>query len=366
MTTIAYFVSSHGFGHATRSSAVMAALESLDPSIHFEIFTLIPPWLFAESLGEPFGYQALKTDVGVAQQTSFAEDLPETVRWLDEFIPFPPSQIDQLASQIQQLNCQLVICDIAPLGIAIAQAAGRPAILIENFTWDWIYEGYLHLEPRLTPHIAYFRELFAAADYRIQTEPLCQPLPKVDLISRPVSRKVVMDAATVRHKLHIPISAKVVMITMGGIPWQAGYQDLITAATKENRLPDDIYFLIAGHDSVQRFDRILMLGRSTEIRHPDLINASDVVIGKAGYSTIAEIYQAGRPFGYIPRQHFRESPFLVDFIVREMQGMAIEESQFRNGSWLGMLPDLLAMPHYHREATNGADEIARFVQTLLS
>ena len=34
-------------------------------------------------------------------------------------------------------------------------------------------------------------------------------------------------------------------------------------------------------------------GRS--VFHPDLVNASDAVIGKAGYNTLAEVFYAGTP-----------------------------------------------------------------------
>ncbi len=52
---IAYFVTPHGYGHASRAAAVMAALLELDASIRFEIFTQVPAWFFESSLGESFG-----------------------------------------------------------------------------------------------------------------------------------------------------------------------------------------------------------------------------------------------------------------------------------------------------------------------
>ena len=48
--TIAYFVSPHGFGHASRAAAVMEALHDLDSSLKFEIFTKEPSGYFCEDL----------------------------------------------------------------------------------------------------------------------------------------------------------------------------------------------------------------------------------------------------------------------------------------------------------------------------
>jgi len=34
----------------------------------------------------------------------------------------------------------LSICEIAPMGILVAKETRVPAILVDNFTWDWIYQ----------------------------------------------------------------------------------------------------------------------------------------------------------------------------------------------------------------------------------
>ena len=106
---IAYFVSPHGYGHAARASAVMAAIYQLDPTAWFEVFTLVPRWFFEDSLPAPFGYHSLLTDVGLAHKTPLAEDLPETLRRLDSLLPFDVAQIGDIAKRIKQLECQLVV-----------------------------------------------------------------------------------------------------------------------------------------------------------------------------------------------------------------------------------------------------------------
>ena len=61
---LAYFVSPHGFGHAARACAVMQAVRTAWPDVVFEVFTLVPEWFFAESLGSGFRHHLLRTDVG--------------------------------------------------------------------------------------------------------------------------------------------------------------------------------------------------------------------------------------------------------------------------------------------------------------
>ena len=140
MTRIAYFITPHGFGHAARSAAIMEAVSKIVPSISFHIFSTVPRWFFDDSLPCRFEYHEFLTDIGLIQKTPFSHDLKETIDALDQFIPFDSALISNTAGLLKQLACRMVICDISPLGIAIAVKAGLPSVLIENFTWDWIYE----------------------------------------------------------------------------------------------------------------------------------------------------------------------------------------------------------------------------------
>src|SRR5262244_2458756 len=220
MTTpvrIAYFVTPHGFGHAARAAAVMVALQDIDPAVQFDIFTQVPRWFFQDSRVQNFRYYHVCTDIVLVQTTALHEDLPATVRRLDTFLPFNPPLVTTLATQLRSASCALVLCDIAPMGIVAARAAGVPSVLIENFTWDWIYQGYVQEEPRLARHIAYLRTIFATADHHIQTTPVCDPCP-ADLTSLPVSRKPQHSPQQTRAHLGIPMLAQAVLLTMGGVP----------------------------------------------------------------------------------------------------------------------------------------------------
>jgi len=355
---IAYFISPHGFGHAARASAVMSSVYGMDPLVHFEIFTTIPSWFF-DSLKSPHSYHPLMTDVGLVQETPLYADLARTVERLNRFIPFEDSEISGLALKIDRLNCELVICDIAPMGIAVAREAGLPSVLVENFTWDWVYQEYIEHHVRLKHHVDYLGRLFSEADYHIQTQPVCSPKP-VDLNALPVSRRARGARDEVRQGLGIPERAKMVLITMGGVP--ENYKSLTRL-----ELPEDLYLVVPGGSNVFRiYDHLITLPHHSKFFHPDLINAADAVVGKVGYSTLAEVYHGGVPFGYIKRAHFRESEILGAYIERHMNGLAIEEESFRTGDWVSNTSRLLEMPRIRRRAPNGAEQVAEFVRNVLN
>ncbi|MCP4253624.1 MAG: hypothetical protein GY775_09475 [Candidatus Scalindua sp.] len=351
--SIAYFISAHGYGHAARACAVMAAMHEYNPTIRFEIFTTIPQWFFKQSISGIFAYHSLLTDIGIVQVTPLCEDLPETLRKLDGFLPYNQSHITNLSKEINKLKCRFIICDISPMGIAVAQKLGIPSVLIENFTWDWVYENYISTDFPAGKFVDYLRQVYSNVDYHIQTEPVCS-YQDADLCTVPISRKVKTTSQQIRQKLSIPVGVRVVMITMGGIPVK--YQFLEQLA-----LRCDIYFIIPGGSQTVQFDNnLVLLPRHSDFFHPDLINACDSVVGKLGYSTLAEIYHSGVPYGYIPRSTFKESEILEAFVINNMNGRIVSESQFQEGSWLSYLHEIVALPVIKRDCPNGAVEVAQF------
>lgn len=358
--SLAFFVSSHGYGHAARAAAVMAGLMTTIPGCRLSIFTRTPNWFFEDSLPGPFEYYAQQTDIGLVQNSPLQEDLPATVKALDHFLPFEADRIDPLAQQLRRAHCRLVLCDISPLGIAVARAAGVPSVLIENFTWDWIYEGYLHLAPGLQPHIAYLKEIFAQVTYHIQTEPVCTYNARASLVTNPVARKSRRPAEQVRSRLGINGTTPAVMVTMGGIPEQFTFLEHLT------HFPQYRFVIPGGSERRKSRANLVLLPHHSEFFHPDLIQAADAVVGKVGYSTLAETYRAGAPFGYIGRPRFRESEKLAHYIQTHMPGLEITNERFENGRWAECLPQLLALPRVTRHEPNGADQIAAYLRQLLA
>jgi len=92
-----------------------------------------------------------------------------------------------------------------------------------------------------------------------------------------------------------------------------------------------------------------------------LMHAADAIIGKAGYSTVAEAYHAGIPFGFVSREKFREAATMARFIKQQMHGIKIAADKFQDGSWLSELSDLLDLPRVNRRDANGARQVAEFI-----
>jgi hypothetical protein len=360
MPSVAYVVSPHGFGHAARACALMGALWRLMPDLRFEVFTTVPKWFFEQSLrrssysaslrgrrGSAFRFHRLVTDVGLVQHTPMEEDLVATLRRVDRLLDPSSGVLDRLSDRFERLDCALVVCDIAPLGIAAAGRLGLPSVLVENFTWDWIYEGYAESCPELLPYAETLRRMSSAVELHIQAEPACRPNATA-LQVPPMSRPPRTAASAVRRRLGIADNEAMVMLTMGGLGWDYRAIDGLIDYPRAR-------FVVPGGASSTRCDGgLILLPFRSSFFHPDLVNASDVVVGKLGYSTVAEAHFGRAAMAFIPRTRFRESAVLGRFVRATMASTEISEASFSSGSWLEDLDRLLGAPKPSEERRNGA------------
>jgi hypothetical protein len=355
MDRVAYVVSSHGFGHAARACAVMAEMCARCSTLHFEVFTEVPNWFFSESLPDCFSYHRFASDVGLVQSSPLVEDLEATGELLDRNRCDDPAMVGKLTSELRTRGCRFVMADISPLGLAAAANAGIPSILVENFTWDWIYLNYPGGPSRLRHHGRTMAEIFASADLRIQTEPVCEPLPMAARVG-PVARSPRLGKETVRAILGVPADEPMIVVSMGGVPWD--YGDFA-----EFDHMDGAWIVVPGGSEgvAHRRGRLLMLPFHSDCYHPDLVAASDLVVSKLGYSTVAEAYLGGTALAYVGRPRFPESPILARWVEEHMVAAEIGEDTLRDGAWLAAANKLLEAPRRKPEESNGAARAAELV-----
>lgn len=350
---IACFISPHGFGHATRVIAVLEALKELHPDCHAHLFTTVSEALFGSLSG--FTYHPESVDIGLVQSSALTVDIPATCTQLDRLLPYPADRLAELADRCA--GCSIILCDIAPLGIAIGRLARIPTVLLESFTWDWIYEPYCQKYPELQRHARFLGDLFRRADYRIQTEPLCREARR-DVVCGPIFRRLRMTSDKIRARLDVR-DRSLILITLGGI------HQRLPELRRFEELPD-LFFVIAGQPQTEQVaENCLLLQRDTDLSHPDLIGAADLVVCKAGYSTIAECCQAGARVIVIGRDDYPESQPLQSYVKRVLAGVSITAELYERGGWLPIARELLSRPKPAPAAENGADRVAAFLSGLL-
>jgi len=348
MPRLALFVSPHGFGHAARSCAVLEALGERVPGLELDIWTTVPEWFFRESLSAPFRYRPLACDVGLVQKSPVEEDLGATVAVLERWWSAAEKlHLREVAAALVADRCDLAVCDIAPLGLVAAREAGVPSVLMENFTWDWIYEPLVAAAPGLAPWVERLRSWFALADLHLQLEPVCHPVAEAILIP-PVARAPRRGRDDVRARLGVGASEVLVLVSLGGVAHRLERLELLAGRP-------GVVFVLPGAAEEERWDRNLrLLPHHSPVHHPDLVAAADLVVGKLGYSTVAEAVAAGSRVLYVPRPGFRESAVLERYLAERLPAEAIDWGELESGKWVARVDTLLARSRQRPSSAPGA------------
>ncbi|KAJ3369037.1 hypothetical protein HDU91_000148 [Kappamyces sp. JEL0680] len=232
----------------------------------------------------------------------------------------------------------LAFIDAPPFPALACQSANVPCVAVTNFTFDGILD-YLYTSPAQKQMAVTFRKAYETCAGLIRL-PGFIPMPAFDgsdpALSPPASRflldtdLVVRPVRTsrdqVRTSLGIPLNAKVLFINFGGMPMDSpkGYMDVA------NLLPDGWLAITIYPVPCEDASRFVQISGPTSYM-PDIINASDVVLGKCGYGICAEIKASNIPLLYICRHGFAEELGLVELIGDLGVEMPVEA--FKSCSW---------------------------------
>src|SRR4249920_1092521 len=149
---IVFYISGHGFGHASRDVEVLNAVLRRRPSVPVTIRSAVPAWFLEASLEQRVALAPLETDPGLAQHDSLRIAETETVLRARRFYDGFDERVAAEAAWLRTVGARLVVADVPPLACAAAARAGIPSIVLGNFTWDWIYRGFDEFE-RVAPGV---------------------------------------------------------------------------------------------------------------------------------------------------------------------------------------------------------------------
>ena len=355
---IACFISSHGYGHATRSLAVIQKLSEL-LKINVSVFGGFPNWFIEENLnGINFKNYEIKTDVGLVQKNPFTHDLDETINQLSNFLRFKDDDIKQIEYLLKKNKPDFILCDISPLGIVLGKKLNIPVCLLENFTWDWIYREYESQGNELSKQILILKNIFESADMHIQTEPICKPKNgsfKVSPIFRPNQKQVI----EVKAEIGIKNFKNIILVTTGGISQNYTFLNEIKNDKR------NFYILAGDFKNENAQENFILLPHNNRFYFPDLVNIADVVVGKVGYGTVAEAWGFNKPLIGIYRKDFKESAPMRKFVNQNLSGFEIKYQSFEDGSWIKKIDRFTKKLKFKKSLCNfeenGRNEVAKII-----
>lgn len=366
--TLVFYISGHGFGHASRQIEVINALRAQRSAVRIVVRSAAARWLFDLTAQPPIEIHPVECDTGIAQIDSLRLDAAASIRRAAAFHRDLDARARAEAAALRELDAALVVADVPPLACAAAAEAGVPAIVIANFTWDWIYEGYpdeLAEAPGLVPRL---RDAYrtATAAWRLPLWGGFEPFRRV--IDLPfIARHARRERSDTRRRYGLPLDRPLLLVSFGGYGL-----DRLDLSAVARELPVGVVVMgelgkswtAASGDGLYYVDEDRLYADG--FRYEDLVAAVDIVLTKPGYGIVAECIANGAAMLYTSRGRFREYDVFVAEMARYLQCRFIDQQDLFAGRWRHAIEPLLASPPPpERAATNGADIAAAWLLDLL-
>ena len=354
--TLYVAITNHGFGHSTRSSAVIDAIQRQCPDLNIIVASTAPKWLLDSYISGNYLYHARSFDIGVIQSDSVTMDPQATLVKLQHIRDQQDEIIAEEAKFLRQNNVDLVLADIPPLATKIAHAAGVPCWMIGNFGWDFIYRDWQDdFGQEFAPIIQWIEDCFGECDrlFRLPFHEAMASFPKIEDVG--------LTGGIPRHSIdHLrqvfditaPVE-KTALITFGGL----GLDDVPYSNLCDR---SDWQFLTFDHQPPSNLPNLLKITDRT-YRPVDMMPLCGQIISKPGYSTFAEACLVGVPLKTVERQGFAEAPILLEGIQRYAHHYILSLEDVYAGNWEFL--DQPCHPPLSQEtlAKDGNDAIAQAV-----
>jgi hypothetical protein len=341
---LVWYVSSHGFGHASRDVEIINAIRRQQPDCRIVLRTEVAPWLLRASAHSPVDVQHAAVDTGVAQVDGLTIDDRRTAIEADGFYATFEARVDAEARVVSALGAAVVVGDIPPLAFAAAQRAGVTSIAVGNFTWDWIYEGmpsFDVLAPRVLPRI---RDAYAKASLALRLpfhggfQPMLGVMRDLPLVARASAR----GRLDVRRTLGLAADTPIVLPSFGGAGLRLPYASIAAGCgctllvTDEHARPADATVRLR----VVREQERTALG----LQYEDLVAAADIVVSKPGYGIVSECLANHTALLFTSRAHFAEQDVFLREMPRVLRCAYLEPERLITGEWQEAIRGLLNQP----------------------
>ncbi|MEB3234225.1 MAG: hypothetical protein VKM98_02255 [Cyanobacteriota bacterium] len=319
-------ISAHGFGHGSRSAAVLAALADRHPDWRLVLSTALPrPFLQLAMGAVPFEHRPCQWDVGVKQADALGSDPAATLNALEALHRSLDTQIAQEAQWLQAQNEPIVVLgDVPPAAAALAARLGAPLVWLASFGWEAIYAP---MGPAFAPWAERALAAYRQGQLLIRC-PLAMPidwgLPEV-AVGLTASQPRLQGGALerVRSRLRLPDERqRCVLISFGGM-------GLDLAAAPLQRWPQHVFIgpdqAMAAHPN----GRVLPEG----LRPLDLMPLCSRLITKPGYSSFCEALSQDLGIHLVARDGFAEAAVLQNDLKNHGWHRLLSREAFMAGAW---------------------------------
>lgn len=308
---IAFYISDHGFGHASRNIPIIRYILEEYKDIKVIIKTGKAQGEFIKSIINETDYRVEYyfdyMDIGlVLKENSLDIDKVRLEAEVKKYIKTFNNRINIENKFLKSKNVDIIVSDIVPWIFKCAKSLNIYSVLITNFTWIEIYKEYLS-EEIYSEYIECYRLVDKALFYELYMEEMKSYInnyEEVSLCARDFNLEKVDKIKRVFNKPIVYVSVGRSVDLNEEIDVSNLYYDfIITDAV--NLKGTNVYYLDKEIPNTQ-----------------DYLMASDYVITKAGWATISESLLAKKKIAVLSRDSVAEDRNTIKKLVN--MGLAIE------------------------------------------
>jgi L-arabinokinase len=218
--TIVYYVSGHGFGHATRVVEVCSQLIAAGHTIIVVTGAPHSIWLQSIDCPERLRFRKVVLDSGAIQSDALTVDRMKSLLAYEKYFERSEEIVATEAAFLREVSADLVVVDIAPMACTAAARAGVRCVVCTNFTWDYIYAEYVETQGvRFRSLCEQIANDYAKADVLLRL-PGFTPMPAFRRVEDVplVVRMARTPRDVIRQRYGIAPDAKVCIYNFGGQP----------------------------------------------------------------------------------------------------------------------------------------------------
>lgn len=308
---IAFYISDHGFGHASRNIPIIRYILEVYKDTKVIIRTGNKQGEFIRDLVGDFNgrvsYFFDSMDVGlILKENSLDIDVDKLTIKIEDYINSFEEKIAKENEFLHYYNVNLIVSDIVPWIFKSANELNIPSILISNFTWVGIYKE--HLSEEICEK---YKECYNLADkalfyelYMEEMKEYIRSYEEVSLCSRDFNLEKV-------DKIKQSFKRAIVYISVGR---SVNLNEEIDVSMLE-------YDFIVTDGIILSGDNVYCLDKETP-NTQDYLMASDFIITKAGFGSIAEALLGKKKIAVLSRDNVAEDRNTIKKLVD--MGLAIE------------------------------------------
>lgn len=311
--TITFYISDHGFGHASRNIPIIRYILKKYDNIRVIIKTGEAQGEFIRDLVGDFNGRASyffePMDIGLVLIKNCLDiDVKCLEIKVKDYIDTFEERISKENEFLHYNNIDLIISDIVPWIFKSSKKLKISSILISNFTWVEIYSEHLSEDI-----VNKYRECYSLADkalfYKLYMEEMKDYIVNYEEVSL-CSRDFELEKA---DKIKRKFKRKIVYLSVG-------------RSVQLNELLDTSglnYDFIVTDGLNIKGDNVMYLSKET-VNTQDYIMASDFIITKAGWGTVSEALLGKKKIAVLSRDKVAEDRNTIRKLVDN--GLAIESN----------------------------------------